>query len=220
VINRRLSAFLDALTAGRRPRRFHARPDDVPLLRTAIDLRAARPGEARPDERFVSDLHQKLHDQMAAKNAPGAAIESRRARGRGRLALAAVAASAALVAGTVAVTETVDNSPTPTMASRVPQGDVLRTGTFVTADNQVLGQIVAYRGNPSWVFMKVTVPHYDGSITCELQTADGSVATWGTFRVRDGIGQFSRTIGVEVAALRGARLVTSTGTRVASATFA
>jgi hypothetical protein len=220
VISRRLSAFLDALAAGRRPRRFKARPDDVPLVRTAIDLRAARPGEAQPDGQFVSDLYQKLHDQMSAAGTSGGAFEARRVRGRGKLALAAVAASAALIAGTVAVTESMNQGPTPTTASQVPRGDVLRTGTFVTADNQVLGQIVAYRGNPSWVFMKVTVPHYDGPITCELQTADGSVATWGTFRVRDGIGQFSRTIGVEVGALRGARLVTSTGSPVASATFA
>ncbi|MDT4930082.1 MAG: hypothetical protein QOF92_2949, partial [Pseudonocardiales bacterium] len=30
--------------------------------------------------------------------------------------------------------------------------NALRTGTFQIADGQVLGQIVAYRGNPSWVF--------------------------------------------------------------------
>jgi hypothetical protein len=216
VIDRRLSALLDAIAGGRRPHRYRARPDDVPLVRTAIGLRAARPGEEQPDERFVSDLHDKLHGQLT----PEASEDASRARRRGRLTLAAAAASAALVAGTVAVTEAVNPASSPMMASQVPDGNQLRTGTFLAAGNQVLGQIVAYRGDPSWVFMKVTVPHYDGPITCELQAADGSVVTSGTFEVRNGIGQFSKAIRVQVSALRGAQLVASTGSPVASATFA
>jgi hypothetical protein len=218
VMHRRLSALLDAIARGRRPRRMSVQADDASLVRTAIELRAARPGEAKPDDQFVSDLYQKLQGQLATDVTPERASGTRSRRGR--LALAAAAASAVLVAGTVAVTETVSQSPSPTLASQVPSGDALRTGTFVNADNQVLGQIVAYRGDPSWVFMNVSVPHYDGPITCQLQAADGSVITWGTFEVRGGVGQYAKRIDVEVTALRGARLVTSTGVRVASATFA
>jgi hypothetical protein len=217
VTGRRLSAFLDALAAGRRPRRFKARDEDVPLIRTAIDLRASRPGEADPDEQFVADLHRRLSEQARTADAPGA---SPARPARGRLALVAVAASATLVAGTAAVTETVVSAPSATTARQVPRGDALRTGTFVAAGNRVVGQIVAYRGDPSWVYMKVSVPHYDGPVTCELQAADGSVVAFGTFDVHGGTGQFSKTLKVAVGDLRGARLVTPTRSPLASATFA
>ena len=50
--------------------------------------------------------------------------------------------------------------------------------------------------------------------------ADGSVVAFGTFQVHQGVGQFSKTLRVRVGALRGARLVTSSGSAVAQATFA
>jgi hypothetical protein len=215
VTNRRLSAFIDALAAGRRPRRYRANSEDVELLRTAIALRAARPGEARPSEQFVSDLYQKLSDQAPSPAAPDARRVTMR---RGRFALAAVAASAVLVGGTVAATDAFTHTPA-TPAAQAPHGKVLRTGTFQTADSRVLGQVVAYRGHPSWVFMNVAVPNYDGPITCELQVADGSTVAFGTFQMHHGIGQFSKTLRVEVGRLRGAKLVTSAGSTVASATF-
>jgi hypothetical protein len=214
---RRLSAFLDALAAGRRPRRFRARPEDVPLLRTAIDLRAAQPGPSEPDEQFVADLHRRLAEQASVAAAPTVAPVRPR---RGRLAVVAVAASAALVSGTVAVTETLVQGPSATTVAQVPHGSAVRTGTFLDAQNRVVGQIVAYRGHPSWVYMKVSVPHYDGPLTCELQAADGSVVAFGTFHVHEGTGQFSKALRVRVGALRGARLVGPTSSPVASATFA
>jgi hypothetical protein len=216
VTGRRLSAFIDALAAGRRPGRFPADPDDVALMRTAIELRAARPGEARPDEQFVSNLYQRLSDQAASTAAPDARPVTMR---RGRIALAAVAASAVLVGGTVAATETFTRSPATPAIAQAPHGKVLRTGTFSTANSQVLGQIVAYRGQPSWVFMNVEVPNYDGPITCELQVEDGSTVAFGTFELHRGIGQFSKVIRVDVPKLRGARLVNSKGATVALATF-
>jgi hypothetical protein len=216
VTGRRLSGFIDALATGRRPRRFRADPDDVALLQTAIELRAARPGEAKPDEQFVSNLHQRLSDQAASRGVPDARPVTMRG---GRLALAAVAASAVLVGGSVAATEAFTSTGATPAIAQAPRGDVLRTGTFSTADSRVLGQIVAYRGQPSWVFMNVEVPDYDGPITCELQVEDGSTVAFGTFEVHQGVGQFSKIIRVDVPRLRGARLVTSTGATVASATF-
>ena len=65
---RKLSAFLDALAAGRRPRGFRASPHDAAILRTAIELQAARPDQAGPDPQFVSRLHHELADQ--ARTAP------------------------------------------------------------------------------------------------------------------------------------------------------
>jgi hypothetical protein len=135
--------------------------------------------------------------------------------------LLAAAAAVVLVGGTAAATETLNPPASTRAASGVPQGNALRTGTFQTADGQVLGQIVAYHGHPSWVFMNVAVPNYNGPIKCMLQVDDGSTVAFGTFTVNGGTGQFSKSIGsVNVAHLRGAKLVTSTGSPVAAATFA
>ena len=70
MTNRRLSAFIDALVSGRRPGRFSAGPDDVEVLRTAIAFRAARPGDAKPDEEFVSGLYEELASQARTQLAP------------------------------------------------------------------------------------------------------------------------------------------------------
>ena len=92
MTTRRLSAFLDALAAGRRPRSFQADPEDVEMLRVAIALRAARPGDAIPDENFVAELHQQLADDLSpvgaderppAQDAPRPRRARRRCRGVG-----------------------------------------------------------------------------------------------------------------------------------------
>jgi hypothetical protein len=213
MTSRRLSAFVDALAAGRRPKRFRANPDDAEIVRTAITLRAAHPGEADPSEQFVSSLYESLADQARTPDARQVTVR------RGRLALAAVAAGVVVAGGAVAVTEAFHHPATAPSVAQPPSGNALRTGSFETADGQVLGQIVAYQGHPSWVFMNVDEPHFDGPIECKLQMDDGSIVAVGMFQLHSGVGQFSRTIPVDIAGLRGAKLVSSTGATVASATF-
>jgi len=214
MTSRRLSAFIDALAAGRRPKRFRANSDDAALVRTAIALRAGRPGEADPSDQFVSTLYESLAEQ--AKTAPeGRQVTVR----RGRLALAAVAAGVAVAGGTVVVTDAFHHPAATPSVAQPPNGDGLRTGSFETADGQVLGQIVAYRGNPSWVFMNVDEPNFDGPIECKLQMDDGSIVAVGMFKLRSGLGEFSRTVPVDIDGLRGAKLVSFNVATVASATF-
>jgi hypothetical protein len=218
VIPRRLSALIDAIAAGRRPKRFYVEPDEAEVVRTAIELRAARPGDAGPTEAFVEDLFQRLSEQA---DAPIAAEPRPVPARRARQVLVAAAAAAVLVAGTVVATERLDTSSPEPSAAQVPRGTELRTGTFQTTDGQVLGQIVAYRGHPSWVFMNVAVPNYEGRIECMLQVADGTIVAFGTFTVRNGVGQFSRALtAVNISLLRGAELVNPAGSPVAAATFA
>ncbi|MDX6214757.1 MAG: hypothetical protein QOG99_341 [Frankiales bacterium] len=219
MTSRRLSAFVDAVAAGRRPKRFRADPHDAEVLRAAIALRAARPGEAAPSESFVSDLFQQLSGRASSSLTP--ATQAARPPGL-RTGLAAVAAAAVLIGGTAVVTGSL-NRPAAKfgVAVQAPDETALRTGTFQAARGQVLGQIVAYRGSPSWVFMHVDVPNYDGPIVCMLQVDNGSTVAFGTFVVHHGAGQFSKIIGdVNLSHLRGARLVTSAGSPVAMATFA
>ena len=218
MTSRKLSAFIDAIATGRRPKRFRAAPEDVEVLRAAVELRAARPGDAEPTAAFTDGLFRRLSEQ--AKQQERTQIRTA-SRPRARTAWLVAAAAVVLVGGTAAATEALTR-PAPThSAVQVPQGSALRTGTFLTASGQVLGQIVAYRGSPSWVFLQVDVPNYHGPIKCMLQVDDGSTVAFGTFTVKGGTGQFSKNIGsVDVGHLRGAKLVTSTGSSVAAATFA
>jgi len=215
MTGRRLSAFIDALAAGRRPKSFPADPEDAAIVRMAIELRAARPGDANPDEQFVSDLFETLSGQLSPPVVPG-----RVKTHRGRIAIAAIAASVALVGGTIAVTEAVNQPAPTTSALPAPHGKALRTATFENADDRVMGQIVVYNGHPSWVYMNVAASTYNGPVLCMLRGNDGSVVAVGGFVLRHGSGAFSKTIRVNVGQLRGARLVTPAGTVLASAHFA
>jgi hypothetical protein len=215
--DRRLSSFIDALVAGRRPRAFKAGPENVEVLRTAIAMRAARPGDATPDEQFVSDLYQSLVEQSEPSRA--ANVHPLRMR-RARTALVAVAASVALVGGTYVATESFNQSPVTPGAVGVPHRDSLRTGTFETPKGEVLGQIVAYNGHPPWVYMNVGVSQTTGTVRCKLQMNDGSIVAAGTIEIHGGTGELSKSIPVDIHRLRGAQLFTSTGAVLASATFA
>jgi hypothetical protein len=216
VTSRRLSAFIDALVAGRRPEPYRADPEDVEVLRAAIALRAARPGDAVPDEAFVAELQRSL---VEASRVPDEKVRPLRMR-RSRVALVAVAASAALIGGTFVATEATNPAATTTSAIGVPTGKVLRTATFETSHGEALGQIVVYGGSPGWVFMKVDVPTGQSSVKCELRMEDGSVVAAGTVDLHDGSGMLAKKIEVDTGRLQGATLSSDSGAVVATATFA
>jgi hypothetical protein len=217
VTDRRLSSFIDALVAGRRPGPFKAGPQDVEVLRTAITLRGGRPGDAAPNQQFVSELYQSLAEE--ADSSPPANIHPFRRR-RARTALVGIAASVALIGGTAVATESFHQSPVTTASVAVPHPDAVRTGTFETSDGEVLGQIVAYSGHPSWVYMNLGVSLSTGSVRCMLQLNDGSIVAAGTIELHDGAGALSKSIPVDTHRLRGAQLFTSNGAVLGSATFA
>jgi hypothetical protein len=224
---RKLSAFIDALVSGRRPERFSASSEDADVLRMAIALRAERPGDATPDDEFVSGLYEELKAQASSRAEPGfqpARMTGSGARptrmSRGRFAIAAVAAGVVLVAGTTSATEAFNHARTAPIAVPAAHGVGLLTGTFESADHRVVGQIVAYPSHPSWVYMNVDVANYNGRVVCMLQSDNGSTVAAGTFELHGGVGEFSRTIRGDVDQLRGARLVSPTGSVLGSATFA
>jgi hypothetical protein len=218
VTGRRLTAFIDALAAGRRPAPYRAEPEDVEVLRAAIDLRAARPGDAAPDDAFVAGLYESLAEESSASVASN--VRTLRMR-RSRAALIGVAASVALIGATIGVTEAVNNgSTTSTAAIQAPHGKVLRTATFETAQGDALGQIVVYGGSPGWVFMNVDDPTSTGTVKCELRMMDGSVVAAGTVALHHGMGVLSKSIHVDTSRLQGATLYNPSGAVVGTATFA
>ncbi|MGH3726070.1 MAG: Rieske (2Fe-2S) protein [Mycobacterium sp.] len=97
---RGLRRYVDDLLRGRRPKPF--RPDDFEAaqIRTAIELRASRPGDDTPSQEFLAHLHGRLAEQMG--DAPAASEQKQRQAPTRRTVL--VGTSAAAAAAAVAVT--------------------------------------------------------------------------------------------------------------------
>lgn len=68
---RGLRRYVDDLLRGRRPKAFAPDDFEAAQIRTAIELRAARPYGDAPRDEFLTDLHRRLAEQMAgAPTAP------------------------------------------------------------------------------------------------------------------------------------------------------
>jgi hypothetical protein len=214
---RRMTEFIDALAAGRRPNSYRADPEDAEVLRAAIDLRAARPGDAAPDDAFVDELFERLVDE--SRSPVPSNVRPVRMR-RSRAALIGVAAGVALIGGTFAATEVSHNGSTTTSAVQAPPATVLRTATFETSQGHALGQIVVHGGSPGWVFMNVDIPTSDRTVKCELRMMDGSVVAAGIVDLHHGSGVLSKEIHVNTGRLEGATIYSPSGAVVGSATFA
>ena len=129
------------------------------------------------------------------------------------------AAVVTMLGGTVAVTTTVDHALATASGRPATSGQLLRVGTFESTDGRTVGQIVAYRGDPSWVFMSIRDPGVSGAIGCHILMDNGRTAAAGTFVVHDGVGQWARTVPADVDRFQGATLVTAAGSAVATASF-
>ncbi|MDP9091742.1 MAG: hypothetical protein M3N95_02060, partial [Actinomycetota bacterium] len=107
MTSRKLSAFIDAIATGRRLKRYRTAPEDVEILRAAIELRSARPGEAEPSAAFTEGLFRQLSEQTKQAEQQQQEPTPIRAatRQRARTALLAAAAVVALIGGTAAATE-------------------------------------------------------------------------------------------------------------------
>jgi cytochrome b6-f complex iron-sulfur subunit len=64
MIMRGLPRYVEDLVRSRRPRPFRASEQDASLARTAVTLRAARPGSGAPRDEFVTALHRRLAAEL------------------------------------------------------------------------------------------------------------------------------------------------------------
>ena len=134
MTGRGLRRHLDDLVAGRRPRPFRATPDEADELRTAIELRAARPGADEPRAGFVDELHARLTAELGvagpavvpspadAEAGPVRSVGRRRLLVQGAgLAAASAAAGVAVGHAFTAPDDATDGSGTITPADGVWQ---------------------------------------------------------------------------------------------------
>ena len=205
--SRRAQNFIDALIAGRRPHGFRATEPEADTIRAAITLQGTRADLAEPSQDFMSNLF----DELQASQADTGRAAPTPIRHRPPIPVALAAAAAVLVAATFGITETVDHHrPAPST----------RTAILADARHRTDGAIHIYRGSPSWVFMSIAEPGYTGPVMCELEAADGHVLVTGAFDLAGGHGEWARTLPVNPAEVRAARIVTTGGVTLASATFA
>ena len=124
-----------------------------------------------------------------------------------------VAAAVSLIGGTAVVTTSVDHA---LVASKAP---ALRVATFKSASGANVGQIVAYRGSPAWVFMTIHNSGTTGTVACTITGRDGRVMATGAFVTSGGSGEWARTVSGDVGRFQNAVVVSPNGTTLATAHF-
>ena len=99
-----------------------------------------------------------------------------------------------------------------------PAGPPLSSAELVSVSHQPVGDVFYYNGDSSWMYMSVYMNDASGTVICQLESTDGHFTTVGSFRLVGGYGSWGGPAagGGTVA---GARLVSPTGTVLATATF-
>ena len=132
--------------------------------------------------------------------------------GAGRRTLATLATALALVVAALGGWVTHDaTSPAPPSA--------LSSAPLLSAAHQNVGQIYYNNSSTHWVYMAVDMPSGDGMITCELEGPDGHYTAVGKFRLTQGDGAWGSPAPWSDGKVTGARLLSSNGTVIATATF-
>jgi hypothetical protein len=124
-----------------------------------------------------------------------------------RIALAAACAALFAVGGWV-VSATTRTAPAEVV-----------TVAMTTPNHGAAGTMFVYTGQPGWLYMNVDVDTGNEWVTCEVQRRDGTVVADGRFQLHGGYGFWGAPLPATVTNLAEARLVTSDGRTVATATF-
>ena len=106
-----------------------------------------------------------------------------------------------------------------------PTASPLSSATLLTASHQTAGKIYFYDAGSRWLYMSVNLSSGsgalgNGTVICQVEGPDGHVTTVGSFRLTGGYGYWGSPDPVTDGQLTGARLVTTTGKVLATATFA
>jgi hypothetical protein len=95
----------------------------------------------------------------------------------------------------------------------------LASASLVTTAHENVGQVFLYWGNPGWAYMSIDMDHGSEWVTCELVRSNGQVTTLGQFQLVGGYGAWGSPNTGDVTNVTGARLLSATGTILATATF-
>lgn len=76
-----------------------------------------------------------------------------------------------------------------------------------------------HRGSSTWMFVTADLPAGDGTVVCQLTDQAGQTITVGSFRLIGGDGYWGSPEPDQPAGITGARLVSTAGTVLATASF-
>jgi hypothetical protein len=108
---------------------------------------------------------------------------------------------------------TTDRSPA---VAEPPGRSEAKSAFLLTSDHHRIGEVVAYPGQPTWVYMSLDDPQVSGSVVCEITTTSGQTLRVGTFRVAGGRGMWEAPVSVRADQMRSASVLTTTGATLAS----
>ena len=173
-------------------------------------LGLATPAPARqlsPARRFGRNLAGRVAGSWTGSAGPG--------RPR-RLLAAAAAAVAVIVAGL--------GGWGLRAATSSPPASPLSSAALLTASHQTAGTIYLYDSGSRWLYMSVNIgpgngAAANGTVLCQVEGPDGHITTIGSFRLTGGNGYWGSPDPATNGPLTGARLVTTTGAILATATF-
>jgi len=208
------------LTApGQQPSESPAKqPSDV-LAQQRPDVTSQPPSDVRvlTDERASRRGDRQNRPPNRPADRPPAGRPRRSLSNVSRRLLAAAAVAVALIGGGVGWGLRGATAP----SSSSSQATALSTAALVTSDHQTVGQVFVYNHSPWWTYMSVNMDGV-GNITviCQLENADGHFKNVGQFQLADGYGSWgSSPYTAGPGAIMGARLLSTNGTVLATATF-
>ncbi len=105
-----------------------------------------------------------------------------------------------------------------------PAASPLSSAALLTSSHQTAGKVYFYDAGSRWLYMSVDIRSGsgavdNGTVVCQVEGPDGHVTTVGSFQLTGGSGYWGSPDPVTSGPLTGARLVTTTGTVLATATF-
>jgi hypothetical protein len=99
-------------------------------------------------------------------------------------------------------------------------GSLLSTASLVSASHEPVGEIFMYGGSPRWLYMSVDMDSEGtDTVICELVGRDGRVDPLGRFQLNGGYASWGSPPPLERGPFTGARLVSTDGTVLATASF-
>jgi hypothetical protein len=143
--------------------------------------------------------------------------QARKAPGRSRRSKALAAAAAAVLVGSAGLAGWgLRTGPEPS-GSTGPAA--LSTAALFTPAHQAIGKVYLHSGSHTWMFTTVDLATGDTTVICQLTDRAGRVITVGSFRVTGGDGYWGSPEPDQPSAITSARLITTGGTVLATATF-
>ena len=182
---------------------------------TSDELLRLVPGQ-QPPAGFSAQVTERLRQ---ARKPPG---RSRRSKALATVAAAVLVGSAGLagLAGWGLRTGAEPSGPAGPTGPTVSAGSAaLRTAALFTPAHQAIGKVYLHSGSHAWMFTTVDLASGATTVICQLTDRTGRVITVGSFRVTGGDGYWGSPEPDQPSAITSARLITTGGAVLATATF-